>query len=172
MVMCFNLIAGPGSAGCENLERNPPTHRFIIPCHGRQAHQELWRGLRALGLEPFVEDDDERWVILKFRGGFRIESSHPDEDSHRLQPTKPAATTNQPPQPTAPQPRLITVNTIKVPQGVDWAALSAFAMANYSVEISGGLGPSAGKVRWFGWSLFVFGWSMNHHMLSLHICSL
>lgn len=42
--------------------------------------------------------------------------------------------------------RLITVNTIKVPDGIDFAALTALAMSKYSVEISGGLGPSAGKV--------------------------
>ncbi|GBF92967.1 hypothetical protein Rsub_05803 [Raphidocelis subcapitata] len=42
--------------------------------------------------------------------------------------------------------RLITVNTIKVPEGADFAALSALAMSKYALEISGGLGPSAGKV--------------------------
>ncbi|KAL4431336.1 hypothetical protein ABPG75_006592 [Micractinium tetrahymenae] len=65
------------------------------------AHAQLWEGLRALGLEPFVED---------------------------------------------PKDRLTTVNTIKVPEGVDWSALSRHAMERYSVEISGGLGPTAGKV--------------------------
>lgn len=66
-----------------------------------QAHRDLWEGLSALGLEPYVETDAER---------------------------------------------LITVNTIKVPAGVDFAALAAHAMATYSLEVSGGLGPSAGKV--------------------------
>ncbi|KAI8464850.1 MAG: pyridoxal phosphate-dependent transferase [Monoraphidium minutum] len=66
-----------------------------------QAHRDLWEGLRALGLEPFVEDDNDR---------------------------------------------LITVNTVRVPPGVDFAALTGHAMATYAVEISGGLGPSAGKV--------------------------
>jgi aspartate aminotransferase-like enzyme len=46
-----------------------------------------------------------------------------------------------------PKERLITVNTIKVPQGADFAALSAFAMAHDALEISGGLGPTAGKVH-------------------------
>jgi len=77
------------------------------------AHDDLWRGLGALGLEPFVENAAER---------------------------------------------LITVNTIKVPRGVDCAALSAFAMERYSVEISGGLGPSAGKVRGWGFGVGVGGW--------------
>ena len=65
------------------------------------AHQQLWEGLAALGLQPFVED---------------------------------------------PKDRLATVNTIRVPAGVDWAALTAHAMQRYNVEISGGLGPIAGQV--------------------------
>lgn len=42
--------------------------------------------------------------------------------------------------------RLITVNTINVPQGVDWAAVCKNAMDKYSVEIAGGLGPTAGQI--------------------------
>lgn len=64
-------------------------------------HQQLWAGLGALGLEPFVED---------------------------------------------PKDRLCTVNTIKVPAGVDWAAVVKNAMDKFDVEIAGGLGPTAGKV--------------------------
>jgi alanine-glyoxylate transaminase/serine-glyoxylate transaminase/serine-pyruvate transaminase len=40
----------------------------------------------------------------------------------------------------------VTVNTIKVPEGVDWAAVCKEAMDTYAVEIAGGLGPSVGKV--------------------------
>jgi alanine-glyoxylate transaminase/serine-glyoxylate transaminase/serine-pyruvate transaminase len=65
------------------------------------AHRQLWAGLGALGLQPFVED---------------------------------------------PKDRLATVNTIKVPPGVDWAALCQHAMDVYSVEVSGGLGPTSGRV--------------------------
>lgn len=65
------------------------------------AYKQLWEGLTALGLEPFVED---------------------------------------------PKDRLPTVNTIKVPAGVDWAALSKHALERYNVEVSGGLGPTVGKV--------------------------
>lgn len=36
--------------------------------------------------------------------------------------------------------RLITVNTIKVPEGVDWAALVKNAMDKFNLEIAGGLG--------------------------------
>lgn len=42
--------------------------------------------------------------------------------------------------------RLITVNTIKVPEGVDWAALVKNAMDKFNLEIAGGLGPTMGKV--------------------------
>lgn len=45
-----------------------------------------------------------------------------------------------------PNDRLVTVNTIKVPKDVDAAALIKNAMDTYSVEISGGLGASAGLV--------------------------
>lgn len=64
-------------------------------------HKQLWEGLGAMGLEPFVED---------------------------------------------PKDRLCTVNTIKVPAGVDWAGVVKNAMDKYNVEIAGGLGPTAGKV--------------------------
>jgi alanine-glyoxylate transaminase/serine-glyoxylate transaminase/serine-pyruvate transaminase len=33
-----------------------------------------------------------------------------------------------------------------VPENVDWAALCKNAMDKYSVEIAGGLGPTAGKI--------------------------
>lgn len=38
------------------------------------------------------------------------------------------------------------MNTIKVPEGVDWAAVTKNAMDKYNLEIAGGLGPTAGKV--------------------------
>ncbi|XP_067634263.1 alanine--glyoxylate aminotransferase isoform X2 [Eurosta solidaginis] len=42
--------------------------------------------------------------------------------------------------------RLPTVNTIKVPTGVDWRKVSEYAMTKYNLEISGGLGPTAEQV--------------------------
>jgi alanine-glyoxylate transaminase/serine-glyoxylate transaminase/serine-pyruvate transaminase len=75
------------------------------------AHQQLWKGLTQLGLEPFVEE---------------------------------------------PKDRLVTVNTIKVPEGVDWAAVTQEAMSHYAVEIAGGLGPTVGKV----WRVGIMG-AMN-----------
>jgi len=52
-----------------------------------------------------------------------------------------------------PAARLPTVNTIKVPEGVDWKAVTDHCMKSNLVEISGGLGPSAGKV----WRIGVMG---------------
>lgn len=42
--------------------------------------------------------------------------------------------------------RLPTVTTIKVPAGLDWLKVAQYAMKTYLVEISGGLGPTAGQV--------------------------
>lgn len=57
------------------------------------------------------------------------------------------------PFPASPEDALATVNTIVVPEGVDWAALCAHALAEYHLEIAGGLGPTAGKV----WRVGVMG---------------
>ncbi|ALC48637.1 Spat [Drosophila busckii] len=42
--------------------------------------------------------------------------------------------------------RLPTVNTIKVPFGIDWKKVADYAMRKYNLEISGGLGPTAEHV--------------------------
>ncbi|CAG9766799.1 unnamed protein product [Ceutorhynchus assimilis] len=42
--------------------------------------------------------------------------------------------------------RLPSVTTIKVPKGVDWKNVVDYAMKNYKFELSGGLGPTVGKV--------------------------
>ncbi|KAL7638640.1 UNVERIFIED_CONTAM: hypothetical protein RMT77_011212 [Armadillidium vulgare] len=42
--------------------------------------------------------------------------------------------------------RAPTVTTIVVPQGINWKEASEYLMNKYKVEISGGLGPTAGKV--------------------------
>jgi len=52
-----------------------------------------------------------------------------------------------------PKARLPTVNTIKVPEGVNWKAVADYCMNNGLIEISGGLGPTAGKV----WRIGVMG---------------
>ena len=51
--------------------------------------------------------------------------------------------------------RLETVNTIKVPEGVDVNALIANAMDKYGIEISGGLGPTVGKI----WRVGIMGYN-------------
>jgi len=56
-----------------------------------------------------------------------------------------------------PKARLPTVNTIKIPDGVNWQAVTGYCMKNHLVEISGGLGPSAGKV----WRIGVMGNNAN-----------
>lgn len=45
-----------------------------------------------------------------------------------------------------PAKRTPTVTTIRVPEGVDWMEVTKYFMTKYQVEISGGLGPSAGQV--------------------------
>jgi len=42
--------------------------------------------------------------------------------------------------------RLTSLNCVKVPAGVDEAAVRKFLLAEHSIEIGGGLGPLAGKV--------------------------
>merc|ERR1719445_2988192 len=58
--------------------------------------------------------------------------------------------------------RLPTVTTIKVPEGVSWSEVSAFCMKNDLVEISGGLGPTAGKV----WRIGVMGNNASINVVS------
>lgn len=45
-----------------------------------------------------------------------------------------------------PAKRLITVNLVKVPEGVSAAAVQKYLLEKYDIEISGGLGECAGKV--------------------------
>ncbi|XP_005151056.2 alanine--glyoxylate aminotransferase [Melopsittacus undulatus] len=46
--------------------------------------------------------------------------------------------------------RLPTITTVRVPEGYDWKEITAFLMDNHAIEISGGLGPSLGKVLRIG----------------------
>ncbi|NXV30193.1 SPYA protein, partial [Rissa tridactyla] len=46
--------------------------------------------------------------------------------------------------------RLPTITTIRVPEGYDWKDIIAFLMDNHAIEITGGLGPSVGKVLRIG----------------------
>ncbi|XP_062987609.1 alanine--glyoxylate aminotransferase [Elgaria multicarinata webbii] len=49
-----------------------------------------------------------------------------------------------------PDARLPTVNTVFVPKGYDWKEITEYIMKNHGIEISGGLGASAGKVLRIG----------------------
>jgi alanine-glyoxylate transaminase/serine-glyoxylate transaminase/serine-pyruvate transaminase len=63
------------------------------------------------------------------------------------------------------QDRLITVNTIKVPEGVDWAAVVKNAMDKFNLEIAGGLGPTIGKV----WRVGCMGYNARPGPIALTI---
>ncbi|XP_028586624.1 alanine--glyoxylate aminotransferase isoform X2 [Podarcis muralis] len=49
-----------------------------------------------------------------------------------------------------PDARLPTVNTVFVPEGYDWKEITDYIMKRHGIEISGGLGASAGKVLRIG----------------------
>uniref|UniRef100_A0A8C4VTA5 Alanine--glyoxylate aminotransferase n=1 Tax=Gopherus evgoodei TaxID=1825980 RepID=A0A8C4VTA5_9SAUR len=46
--------------------------------------------------------------------------------------------------------RLPTITTFVLPEGYDWKEVTEFIMNKHAIEISGGLGPSAGKVLRIG----------------------
>ncbi|XP_037797258.1 LOW QUALITY PROTEIN: serine--pyruvate aminotransferase-like [Penaeus monodon] len=62
-----------------------------------------------------------------------------------------------------PKKRTPTVSTIRVPEGVDWTRVTKYFMSNYLVEISGGLGPSAGKV----WRVGLMGYNCTPENVDL-----
>mmetsp|Transcript_39370 Transcript_39370/g.47736 ORF Transcript_39370/g.47736 Transcript_39370/m.47736 type:complete len:422 (+) Transcript_39370:79-1344(+) len=66
-----------------------------------------------------------------------------------------------------PASRLPCVNCIKVPEGVDWAAVCKYAMDTYNLEIAGGLGPSAGKV----WRIGVMGYNAKPWNVDLTVAA-
>jgi alanine-glyoxylate transaminase/serine-glyoxylate transaminase/serine-pyruvate transaminase len=59
--------------------------------------------------------------------------------------------------------RLATVNTIAVPEGVDAMALIKHAMETYNLEVSAGLGPSAGKA----WRVGLMGYNAQNANVDL-----
>lgn len=63
----------------------------------------------------------------------------------------------------APEHRLPTLTTVKVPDGVDEAKVRAHLMAEYGIEIVGGLGPFAGKV----WRVGLMGASCSRRNVML-----
>lgn len=61
--------------------------------------------------------------------------------------------------------RLVTVNTIKIPENVDWKKVCEHAMTNYNLEIGGGLGPTVGKV----WRIGIMGYNARPENIALTI---
>ncbi|XP_045111759.1 alanine--glyoxylate aminotransferase-like isoform X2 [Portunus trituberculatus] len=59
--------------------------------------------------------------------------------------------------------RTPTVTTIRVPEGVDWMKVTKYFMTKYRVEISGGLGPSAGLV----WRVGLMGYNCTQDNVDL-----
>ncbi|KAJ8918587.1 hypothetical protein NQ315_013092 [Exocentrus adspersus] len=59
--------------------------------------------------------------------------------------------------------RLPTVTSITIPEDVDWRQVIAYAMKNYNLEISGGLGPTAGKV----WRIGLMGYNATPDKVDL-----
>ncbi|GAQ83213.1 Aminotransferase class V [Klebsormidium nitens] len=64
--------------------------------------------------------------------------------------------------------RLPTVSTVCVPAGVKWDAVSKFIMEKYSMEIAGGLGPTAGKV----WRIGLMGANANPANVTLVLAAM
>ena len=61
--------------------------------------------------------------------------------------------------------RLVTVNTIKIPENFDWKKVCEYAMTNYNLEIGGGLGPTVGKV----WRIGIMGYNARPENIALTI---
>lgn len=64
--------------------------------------------------------------------------------------SRPTTQTHTPPPPAPPNvkpsPAQNNQSTRQVPDGVDWAKLVGNAMDTYSLELAGGLGPTAGQI--------------------------
>jgi alanine-glyoxylate transaminase/serine-glyoxylate transaminase/serine-pyruvate transaminase len=89
-------------------------------------HGQLWDGLQGLGLKPFVEKPEHRLITvntIKCVWGGALACMH------------------------LPPELGCSLLCLRVPEGVDWAALVKRAMDKYQLEIAGGLGPTVGKVR-------------------------
>ncbi|XP_018567538.1 serine--pyruvate aminotransferase, mitochondrial [Anoplophora glabripennis] len=59
--------------------------------------------------------------------------------------------------------RLPTVTAISIPENVDWKQVVDYAMKNYYLEISGGLGPTAGKI----WRIGLMGYNATPQNVDL-----
>jgi alanine-glyoxylate transaminase/serine-glyoxylate transaminase/serine-pyruvate transaminase len=64
--------------------------------------------------------------------------------------------------------RLHSLNTVKIPGGVDDAAVRKLLLEEYSIEIGGGLGPLAGKI----WRVGLMGNSSSSRLVILLVGAL
>ena len=64
--------------------------------------------------------------------------------------------------------RLHSLNTVKIPDGVDDAAVRKLLLEEFSIEIGGGLGPLAGKI----WRVGLMGHSSSHRLVVLLVGAL
>ncbi|GAB4822529.1 hypothetical protein N2152v2_009575 [Parachlorella kessleri] len=157
------------------------------------AHKQLWEGLGALGLQPFVEDPADRLVTVNtikdswgqacctVRRQLALElhmgpRQPPAQRGHGVVPRLVRCMGGGVEATAA---GLLHHGTLKrcsgeegpplanlagqVPEGVDWAALSKNAMDKYSVEIAGGLGPTIGKV----WRVGLMGYNATPSTVEL-----
>lgn len=106
----YTLREGLARLAEETLEKSWADHKACS--------EQLWAGLKDLGLELAVEDKALRNPC---------------------------------------------VTTIKVPEGIFWKDVADYAMKNYHVEISGGLGELAGKV----WRVGIMGYNCRPENISL-----
>ena len=64
--------------------------------------------------------------------------------------------------------RLHSLNTVKIPEGVDDAAVRKLLLEEFSIEIGGGLGPLAGKI----WRVGLMGHSSSARLVVLLVSAL
>jgi len=60
---------------------------------------------------------------------------------------------------------LPTITGVMIPEGVDWKAVSGYLMSNYRVEISGGLGHTAGKI----WRVGLMGYNARPDVVDMFL---
>lgn len=68
----------------------------------------------------------------------------------------------------APQHRLPSLNTVKVPEGIDDAKVRSYLLETYNLEIGGGLGALKGKV----WRVGLMGYSSNAENIILFLSAM
>lgn len=100
----------------------------------REVAEYFHAGLESMGLKLFVKEKVSNSNIntepFLLSWNLKVKSLNSDYNGWLLQ-----------------RARLPTVTTIIAPPGYDWKEITAYLMKTHNLEISGGLGPSAGLVR-------------------------